>query len=318
MLARASKVTFLKFLAETRAFMTTATSRPLFYTWRGYRCAYGRYNSDGSGSPLVLVHPIGVGLGREFWQRFVGEWPGEHPIYAPDLLGCGQSDLPRAAYRPEDWARQLQYFIAEEVDRPPILIVQGGCLPISLALLQLGATVELRGLILSGPPAGSVISQPTAAWQQRLAWNLFDSPLGWAFYQYARSRRFLRSFSQRQLFARHEDVDAQWLDTLIAGARPLATRHAVFSFLAGYWRQDWREAIAAISVPTLVLMGEQASSISRSSKPPESPARRLQQYCDWLPKGRGALLPGRNVLPYEEPAAFATACYEFVRSLNGD
>ncbi|MEO0948435.1 MAG: alpha/beta hydrolase, partial [Cyanobacteria bacterium J06641_5] len=96
---------------------TISPPRPLFYTWRGHRCAYEVYNPTESGVPLVLVHPIGVGLGRAFWRRFVNAWPGKNPIYVPDLLGCGQSDLPRAAYAPEDWARQLQYFIAEEVER---------------------------------------------------------------------------------------------------------------------------------------------------------------------------------------------------------
>ncbi len=295
--------------------MTIANSQPLYYTWRGYRCAYALHNPTGSGTPLVLVHPIGVGLGREFWLRFVRLWPGDNPIYAPDLLGCGQSDLPRAAYTPEDWAQQLHYFIAEEVDRAPIPIVQGGCLPIALALIQLGAAVELRGLILSGPPAWAVICEPAAAWRQRLAWNLFDSPLGWAFYQYARSRGFLRSFSQKQLFADGSAVDAEWLDMLIAGARPLATRHAVFSFLAGFWRRDWRPAIAEIPVPTLAIVGDRASTISRTSEPPETPAERLERYCQQLPDGRGAMMPGRNVLPYEEPEAFAKLCYEFFRSL---
>ena len=295
---------------------TISPPRPLFYTWRGYRCAYEVHNPAGKGAPLVLVHPIGVGLGRAFWQRFANAWPGENPIYIPDLLGCGQSDLPRAAYLPVDWARQLHYFIAEEVDRAPVVIVQGGCLPIGLALLQLGDGLELRGLVLSGPPAWGTISQAAPVWQQRLAWNLFDSPLGWGFYLYARSRGFLRSFSERQLFARAEAVDAEWLDTLVAGARSLATRHAVFSFLAGYWRQDWQEAIAAVSVPTLVAMGKDASSISRSSTPHETPEERLELYCDRLPDGRGAMLPGRNVIPYEEPTAFAVACWEFVAELS--
>lgn len=295
---------------------TISPPRPLFYTWRGHRCAYELHNPSGSGAPLVLVHPIGVGLGRAFWRRFVNAWPGKNPIYAPDLLGCGQSDLPRAAYTPEDWARQLLYFIAEEVDREPILIVQGGCLPVGLALLQLRSGVELRGLILSGPPAWGVISEAAPAWQQRLAWNLFDSPLGWGFYLYARSRGFLRSFSKEQLFEWPEAVDTEWVETLADGARSLATRHAVFSFLAGYWRQDWRDAIAAASIPTLVAMGKGASSISRSATPRETPEERLELYCDLLPDGRGVMLPGRNVLPYEEPTAFAAACWEFASELS--
>jgi hypothetical protein len=38
-----------------------------------YRCAYEVHqpiNATPEGVPLVLIHPIGVGLSRQFWQRF--------------------------------------------------------------------------------------------------------------------------------------------------------------------------------------------------------------------------------------------------------
>ena len=41
-----------------------------FYQWRGYRCAYEVRTSpnqvDDTRSPLLLLHPIGVGLSRHF------------------------------------------------------------------------------------------------------------------------------------------------------------------------------------------------------------------------------------------------------------
>ena len=41
--------------------------------------------------PLVCVHPVGIGIGAWFWRRLLGEWEGE--AWAPDLIGCGRSDL---------------------------------------------------------------------------------------------------------------------------------------------------------------------------------------------------------------------------------
>jgi hypothetical protein len=38
-----------------------------FYTWQNYPCAYEVHqpiNSDPEGIPLLLIHPIGVGLSR--------------------------------------------------------------------------------------------------------------------------------------------------------------------------------------------------------------------------------------------------------------
>ncbi|MBP0018271.1 MAG: hypothetical protein J7647_12085 [Cyanobacteria bacterium SBLK] len=58
-------------------------------------------------------------------------------------------------------------------------------------------------------------------------------------------------------------VDEEWLQTLQLGAKKIANRYAIFSFLSGFWREDFQNAIASISHPTLIVVGENASSISR-------------------------------------------------------
>jgi pimeloyl-ACP methyl ester carboxylesterase len=293
-----------------------------FYEWRGYRCAYevqGSPTEHENSTPIVLIHPIGVGLSRRFWDRFSRQWFESEPrnlIYSPDLLGCGESDMPRAAYRPEDWAEQLRFFVTTIVSRPAIFIVQGALFPVAIALTQMQQADEtIKGLILAGPPAWAVMTRPAALWQQRLSWSLFDSPIGKAFYRYARRRQFLASFSDKQLFAESEKVDESWLNMLVAGAQKLESRYAVFSFLAGFWRRDYEQAIAQIQAPTLVVIGKTASSISRSGQG-ERPEQRMADYLQRLPHGDGKLIPGRNVLPYEATAEFIGAIAPFVQDVS--
>ncbi|WP_330911010.1 hypothetical protein [Nostoc sp. UHCC 0870] len=63
-----------------------------FYTWQNYNCAYKVYQPDKLNTeaiPLLLIHPIGVGLSGKFWQRFVSEWfsQGNHNvIYAISIF----------------------------------------------------------------------------------------------------------------------------------------------------------------------------------------------------------------------------------------
>jgi len=297
---------------------SSATPATQFYTWNGYRCAYSYQPAAASevALPVLLVHPIGVGLSRRFWDRFCDEWQqmaGEFPLYNPDLLGCGDSALPRAGYRPEDWADQLAVLLRQVIARPALLVVQGASLAIALDLVA-RYPAWVRGLILAGPPAWSLMSEPTPDWQQRLLWNLFDSPFGRGFYRWARRRAFLHSFSERQLFARAEAVDAEWLDMLVEGASDPQTRHAVFAFLAGFWRRDYTEIVRGIAQPTLVVMGDRASSIARTGAE-ASPDQRLQDYLNRLPHGRGTIVSGRNVLPYESPVEFAQVCVEFARDV---
>lgn len=295
-----------------------------FYTWKNYRCGYAVHTAPNaevnSEIPLLLVHPIGVGLSGHFWERFCSEWfktGGTNPIYNPDLLGCGESDQPRIAYTPSDWAEQLQYFLQTEIKKPVILMAQGALLPVAIALIQLQKEPNLiKGLVLSGPPSWSLITKPTSTLRQKLLWNLFfDSPVGAAFYRYARTPQFLRSFSIRQLFNSVEDVDEKWIDMLLAGAANPDSRYAVFSFLAGFWRQNYADAIANITQPTLVVMGETASGINKAGKG-ETPDQRLANYLQYLPAGEAIKISGRNVLPYESTAHFVSAIAPFVKKLS--
>ena len=286
------------------------------YTWKNFRCTYQVYSQHSTSSALLLIHPIGVGLSRRFWQPFVEAWVNEqrYPVYNPDLLGCGESDMPRKAYYPNDWAQQLQYFIETVVKTPVVVVVQGALLPVALALVH--NQPQVKGLVLAGPPAWGVITKQGTPWKQRLSWNLlFNSPLGNIFYRYARRRQFLRSFSERQLFDEAKDVDDQWLDTLEQGAVAPQSRYAVFSFLAGFWRQDYSQAIAQITQPTLVVVGEEASSISSAGKS-ETPEERLNAYLKRLPNGQGRIISGRNVLPYESTEKFVATVAEFVNQLS--
>jgi pimeloyl-ACP methyl ester carboxylesterase len=125
----------------------------------------------------------------------------------------------------------------------------------------------------------------------------------------------LQSFSIRQLFAEVKDVDANWLDFLVAGASNLDSRYAVFSFLASFWRRDYTKQIQNITQPTLVVFGDKASSISREGFA-ETPEQRLNLYFNKLPSGQGKIIPGRNVLPYESTAEFVTVTRDFVRQLS--
>lgn len=110
-------------MSETAAIPSTQ-----FYTWKNYRYAYEHYaraaREAQDSAPLLLIHPIGVGLSRQFWHRFCHacyQSERTNPIYNPDLLSCSQSDMPYIAYTPIDWANQLQHFLQTT---QPFLVTQ--------------------------------------------------------------------------------------------------------------------------------------------------------------------------------------------------
>ena len=298
-------------------------SSPQFYVWKNFKCAYTVHGlSQPKTSAIVLIHPIGVGLSKAFWQPFIKAWLKVNPnstIYNPDLMGCGDGDLPAVAYYTDDWAEQLQYFIENIVQQPVTLIVQGASFPIGIRLIQkLDPSNLIRGLVLSTPPAWRTMTKPANPLFQKLLWNLlFDSPLGLGnlFYLYARRRQFLESFSVRQLFADAQQVDSQWLNTLQIGSQDLRTRYAVFSFLAGFWREDYAAEIQAIAQPTLVVWGKQTSSISRESLT-ETLQGRTDSYGKHLTHGQIVTIEGRNVLPVESISQLVEVITPFWQQLT--
>ncbi|HEY9862686.1 MAG TPA: alpha/beta hydrolase [Candidatus Obscuribacterales bacterium] len=301
------------------------TSEDKFYNWQGYQCSYEYYpavNPNNQDISLLLIHPIGVGLSGNFWYRFCQESRKQglnYAIYNPDLIGCGKSEIPKVAYYPQDWAEQLHYFLQNIIQKPVIIVVQGALLPVAIALTQLQNQSNsnlIKGLILSGPPAWRIMGEPGSEKQQKLAWNLFfNSPIGNLFWLYARRRQFIESFSIRQLFAQAEDVDQNWLDLLETGAKNAQTRYAVYSFLAGFWRQNYTDIMAKISIPTLAVFGTTASSISRSGFS-ETPEQRCQLYEKGWKNCQSAMIPGRNVLPYESTSEFVKIVAKFINQIS--
>ncbi|MBD2081996.1 alpha/beta fold hydrolase [Leptolyngbya sp. FACHB-17] len=282
-----------------------------FYQWNQFRCAYDFH--EGQGVPLLLIHPIGVGLSRQFWNRFIQAWQ-PNPIYNPDLLGCGESDMPRIAYAPIDWARQLQFFLQTVIKTPAIVVAQGALSPVAIDLAAIESDL-VKAIVLSGSPAMSLLSRDTSERSHRIAWNVFDSSFGNGFYRYARRTEFLKRFSIRQLFVDEAQVDSEWLSMLKKGAEDLESRHAVFAFLSSFWRQDYTERIAKIHQPVLAVFGDQASSISREGKG-EKASDRLDDYLEKFPNAKGVIIPGRNVLPYESTKEFVESIEGFVRSIS--
>ncbi|MFQ6540071.1 MULTISPECIES: alpha/beta fold hydrolase [Aphanothece] len=274
--------------------------------------------ASSASTPLLLIHPIGVGLSSRFWDRFIRCWTTRDPtaeLLAPDLIGCGDAPCPEQPLTPENWAEPLISQLRERGSRPAVLVSQGASLPIALAL-QAGAPELVRGLVAISPPGWRVLQEAFPPERAHTLWRLlFRGPVGGLFYRYARRRSFLRAFSQKNLFARAEDVDTEWLDTLVEGSRSMATRWAVFSFLAGFWRRNWEPQLAELTIPLLVVFGESATGIGRA-RYWDDLSERLATYRCTLPQAAITTIEGRNVLPYESTEACVSCVRDWLSGLR--
>src|SRR3954454_9443014 len=69
----------------------------------GHRRAFVR---AGDGPPLLLLH--GIGNSAQTWAGVIDRLAAEHAVLAPDLLGHGSSDKPRADYSVAGYANGMR------------------------------------------------------------------------------------------------------------------------------------------------------------------------------------------------------------------
>ena len=73
----------------------------------GYRRAF---RIAGDGPPLLLIH--GIGDSSRTWEQVIPLLAREHLVIAPDLLGHGASDKPRADYSVAAYANGMRDLLA--------------------------------------------------------------------------------------------------------------------------------------------------------------------------------------------------------------
>jgi len=78
-----------------------------FRTIHGYRRAFVY---TGKGPPLLLIH--GIGDSSETWREIIPVLAREYTVVAPDLLGHGLSDKPRADYSVAAYANAMRDLIS--------------------------------------------------------------------------------------------------------------------------------------------------------------------------------------------------------------
>jgi non-heme chloroperoxidase len=213
--------------------------------WSGTRVAV-RAAGPVDGRPIVLVH--GWAQSGAVWERqLAGPLADEFRLYAPDLRGHGDSEVPRDGYdRPEAWAGDLRAVL--DLAGAPALVVgwsYGGL--VVTDYLRVHGTAGLAGIALVGAiteigrghPGGRVGPAMRAA----LPGGLSEDP--------AVAEAALTAFvtgmsapaSARPGWAARE---------LLAGALavPAFVRAALFARDV-----DSSAELAAVDVPTLVLHG---------------------------------------------------------------
>lgn len=292
------------------------------YEFEGWNLTY-RYKAASRGyenaDPILLIHPVGIGLASWFWERFMAEWIGP-AMYAPNLIGCGISEG-GDAWDPDEkglsfplsWARGCEVllrssepssvipgisFFGATKSRKWTVMSQGGLAPVAVQLASRNPTI-IDKLILASPPTWRDMTTPIPEAELSRNYNFFRSPIwGRLAFQVLESRGAIEFFSNKFLFSK--PCDSKWLDSA-EKELGLKARPPVMAFNSGFClHRSLDEEIVSLSQSTLILAGA-------------GDKRQRDEYMQFMKNCSLQVLPGLNVLPWESPVETVGAVKAFLK-----
>ena len=107
----------IRFPTQLRAAREGNVEERQYRTIHGYRRAFIK---TGSGPAILLIH--GIGDSADSWLDVIPDLGRDHTVIAPDLLGHGHSDKPRADYSIAGYANAMRDLLAVlDIDRVTVI-----------------------------------------------------------------------------------------------------------------------------------------------------------------------------------------------------
>lgn len=199
---------------------------------------------------VLLIPPIGVGIGRWYFDRLLTQLAQAHlkqidsyQFIALDLLASGSASNPiitrddktnqtiSTVHLPlftlDDWSNQLVHFMSQYQQSHKniqewCIVANGGCAPLALEVVSQcnrsnlnPHNVTIRHVVLSAPPSIQSILVRQSPDMEKLERTYYNILLRWPgklFWWYALRNRgiFLRRFAERNLFSDPANLGWEW------------------------------------------------------------------------------------------------------------
>ncbi|MDR7600777.1 MAG: alpha/beta hydrolase [Armatimonadota bacterium] len=258
---------------------------------RGWRFHYAEW---GTGLPVVLVH--GFPLSSEIWAEVAVRLGDISRVVVPDLRGHGDSEAPPGPYSMDD--------LAEDV-------------------VGLADALGFERFVLGGHSMGGYVAFRVAArWPERLSGLVLVATRAEADTEDGRARRrkaieriqvegasaFLADFLPNLVSDQTRRSRPEVMARLWEAAHRVPDRALVACLQGMMDRPDSRQLLKQLSVPALVVAGEQDAVV---------PVESARAMAEALPRARLVVVAGAGHVPsVEAPEATASALREFLSALR--
>ena len=234
--------------------------------------------AENPSTAVLLIHPIGVGIGRWYYNRLLQQLPknqrSNHVFLVPDLLGSSSAcnpiirghdskkvsttKLPLLTI--DDWSSQLVHLMQEYQESHPhvtewCVVANGGCATIRLDLSKQNILhqIPVTQLILLAPPrlSGLLRESPNPKKLSRTYYRTLLGLPGKLFWWYSlrNDGAFIQKFSEQNLAASPKTLGAYWRSQCVESAQCFQQRskHSTFAFLAGALQRNCQPYFDALA-----------------------------------------------------------------------
>lgn len=249
---------------------------------------------QGQGTPVILLH--GFPLDHRMWQSQMETLSANYRVLAPDFRGMGQSDLPVTPMSLTQYAQDILALMDElRIEKATLGgFSMGGY--VAFALLRL-APERFSALILANTrpePDG----QEGRKNRLNMAVSLYDKGAA-----AARDAMLPKLVTE----ATHQE-QPQLIDSLKVIMDSMPAEGLVHASIAMAYRADSVDLLPTISVPTLVIAGEQDAIA-----PPDV----MKSMADQIPGANFHVIPSAShITPMEKPEAFNDLVLAFLKEAS--
>ena len=218
--------------------------------------------SPADGVPsLIFLHNFGGGASAYEWSKIYPAFANDYRVLAPDLIGWGHSAHPVRDYQIADYLTTIAEFIQQSSS--PVTVVASSLTAAIVIRLAIQQPNLFQALFLVCPSGFDDFGQGAG---RRVPLQVISTPLlDRLIYALGAENEFaVRNFLQQFLFAKPERVSQEMVEAYLTSAQQPNAEYAALAFLRGDLYFDLSLYIQQLTVPTIMLWGEQAQFTSVS------------------------------------------------------
>ena len=210
--------------------------------------------------PLIFLHNFGGGASAYEWSKVYPAFTNNYRVLAPDLIGWGESAHPVRNYQIADYLQTIAEFI-QKTCQTPVTVVASSLTAAFTIRLAIKQPDLFQKLLLVCPSGFDDFGQGAG---RRLPLQLISTPLvdRLIYALGAENAVAVRNFLSQFLFALPERVSEEMVEAYLASAQQPNAEYAALAFLKGDLYFDLALYLPQLTIPTVMLWGEQAQFTS--------------------------------------------------------